>query len=57
LKGSSSLIIASADPQAPPKNEIYGLFAGFVDQLALQRIFNAISIAVNNSQVWDDDDD
>jgi ATP-dependent Clp protease, protease subunit len=33
---------------ALPKNEIYGLFAGVVDQLALQRIFNAFSIAVNN---------
>jgi ATP-dependent Clp protease protease subunit len=36
-------------PLPPPSsNEVFAIFAGFIDQAAVQRIFNAFSIAANN---------
>jgi ATP-dependent protease ClpP protease subunit len=36
-------------PMPPPKNEVYAIFAGVIDQQAVQRIFNGIATASNNS--------
>jgi ATP-dependent Clp protease, protease subunit len=33
----------------PPKNEVYTIFAGVIDQPAVQRIFSGIAAASNNS--------
>jgi ATP-dependent Clp protease, protease subunit len=32
----------------PIQEEIYGTFAGFIDQLAVQKFFNSFAIAMNN---------
>lgn len=36
-------------PVAPPKNEVYGFFAGVIDQQAVQRICNGIAVASSNN--------
>ena len=36
-------------PKTPPKNEVYAVFAGVIDQAAVQRIFGGITAASNNS--------
>jgi hypothetical protein len=37
----------AAAPQASMPSDVYGIFAGVIDQPAVQRLSNALSIAVN----------
>jgi ATP-dependent Clp protease protease subunit len=41
-------LLGSTPPQSP-KNEVYGFFAGVIDQQAVQRIFNGLAAASSNN--------